>query len=190
MKLEPGTLLQVAGDNGAGKTSLLRQVAGLMHLTHGEVLWNHAPIHRDRAHFAAQRLYLGHMAGIKDELTAHENVLINAALAETHCTREESQAVLKALGMGEALTLPCARLSAGQRRRVALARLWFGAMPLWILDEPFTALDQSAVAHLIERMELHLKEGGLCLYTTHQPMMISAPKSLTLSLSGGEARWQ
>jgi heme exporter protein A len=177
-----GTVMRVAGDNGSGKTSLLRLVAGLSDPAAGQVLWAGADTRREREAFQRDLVYLGHASGIKDELDAVENLMANCALTDEAVTVAQAQAALGAMGLGERLLLECKVLSAGQRRRVALARLLVTRKRLWLLDEPFSALDPRAVELLAGAVATHLQGGGICLYTTHQPVEIAAPRSEQLML--------
>ncbi len=163
--LHGGELLQVAGDNGSGKTSLLRVLAGLSSDYQGEVLWNQQNI-RDHWHaYAPQLLYLGHQPALKAQLTAHENLAWYAGIAGAD--REQVNAALETLGISQKADLPCRQLSAGQQRRVVLARLFFSSQPVWILDEPFTALDPHGFVLIVECLRQHLAKGGMAIFTTH-----------------------
>lgn len=165
----PGELVQVTGGNGAGKTTLLRLLAGLTSPDSGEVRWQGEPLAAVRETFHSQLLWLGHQPGIKARLTAREN------LGFYHPANPD--AALRLLGLEGDEDRPVGQLSAGQQRRVALARLWLSPAPLWILDEPFTAIDAAGVALLTRRLEQHAREGGAAILTTHQPL-----QGLTLPL--------
>lgn len=181
--LAAGELLQVEGVNGSGKTSLLRTLCGFMMPAAGEIRWrNHNIRELDEAYYA-EMIYLGHLNAIKDELNAVENLRINAGLAG--CAVEEKQVVaaLRRMGLRGRETLPVKVLSQGQRRRVALARLLFSNAPLWILDEPLTALDVSAVELMQELIGEHLAHKGMVIYTTHQPLEVAGITTRHLSLS-------
>ncbi len=169
LQLKAGDLLQVAGPNGSGKTSLLRLLCGLMPPAEGEVRLNGQPLAGQRAHLARHLLWIGHAAGIKDVLTPLENLAWLCALNQ----RADRAAVWQALeqvGLQGFEDVPCHTLSAGQQRRVALARLYLPAPPIWILDEPFTALDTQGVAQLEARLARHCEQGGLVVLTTHHPL--------------------
>ena len=180
----PAQLLHVAGANGAGKTSLLRILCGLLSPAHGEVRWDGRPIVATREEYAAQLLYIGHANALKDELTALENLEIGGTLAGRRCTRDAAFEALREFGVGPCAHLPIRALSQGQRRRVSLARLALAGTgargsegengaALWILDEPFAALDTAAVAHLENLIASHVTAGGMVVLTTHQPLAIT-----------------
>ena len=177
----PGQLLHLAGANGSGKTSLLRILCGLFSPVHGEVRWNGQPITDVREEFAAELLYVGHANALKDELTALENLEIGGTLSGRRCTADAAREALEQLGVGRCAPLPVRALSQGQRRRVSLARLALRSMDasagnacrLWILDEPFAALDTAAVAHLEQLIVAHVTAGGMAVLTTHQPLGVT-----------------
>jgi heme exporter protein A len=184
LQIHPGEALHVAGTNGSGKTSLLRMLCGLAAPAAGEVRWGGRNIRSVREEFASQLLYLGHASGVKDDLTAWENVTVAATLSGHRVTRAGAYQALDQLGLGQAADLPTRALSQGQRKRVALARLALGtAAPLWILDEPFTALDQKAVTELCGTLNGHLAQGGMVIYTTHQQIELVARSMQRLDLS-------
>ncbi|MBC7404850.1 MAG: cytochrome c biogenesis heme-transporting ATPase CcmA [Cytophaga sp.] len=182
--ISAGDAMRVEGTNGSGKTSLLRMLCGLSSPSEGEVRWSGTHITKVREAFAAQLIYLGHASGVKDDLLAWENVVIASILAGRPISRDEAYQALEHLGLTQAADLPTRALSQGQRKRVALARLQFGmATPLWILDEPFTALDQKTVIHLCRTLDQHLNNGGMVIYTTHQDIKLNPRHMLTLDLS-------
>ena len=162
----PGDMLQISGPNGSGKTSLLRLLAGLMQPTVGEVLIKGQNIHQHRGELARNLLWLGHAAGIKGLLTAEENLSWLSALHHGSDTQKIWQALAE-VGLKGFEDVPCHTLSAGQQRRVGLARLYLTAPALWILDEPFTALDKHAVAQLECHLAQHCEQGGMVIFTTH-----------------------
>lgn len=187
-EIHPGEALRVAGTNGSGKTSLLRMLCGLASPAAGEVRWSGRNIRSVREEFASQLLYLGHANGVKDDLTAWENVMVAATLSGNRVTRANAYHALDQLGLGRAADLPTRALSQGQRKRVALARLPLGmAAPLWILDEPFTALDQKAVTELCGTLNHHLAHGGMVIYTTHQEIELTARRAQLLDLNQASA---
>ncbi len=182
--LEPGGLLSVLGKNGSGKTSLLRLVCGLLLPEDGAITWQGRNIAHLKEEYVAQLTYIGHLNGIKDDLTAMENLEIIASLAGERMSPGFARAALDAVGLNGYGDLPTRVLSQGQRRRVALARLWMSRCPLWVLDEPFTALDTSAGGRLTERLEAHLRTGGMVVLTTHHRVDITADSVSELSLEG------
>lgn len=184
--INPGDAMRVAGTNGSGKTSLLRMLCGLAFPAAGEVRWNGCNIRSVREEFGSQVIYLGHANGVKDDLAAWENVVVASTLSGNPVSRDEAYSALEHLGLARVADLPTRALSQGQRKRVALARLHVGPgmkTPLWILDEPFTALDQEAVIQLCGALNRHLARGGMVIYTTHQEIDLSAQRLLRLDLS-------
>src|SRR5476649_2254174 len=188
LRVSPGDLLQVEGVNGAGKTSLLRILAGLAQPDAGVVLWKHLPIHRERAAYHRDLLYLGHQAGIKPSLTTLENLAFFQAAAGADRDERGIWQALERVGLLGYEELPTADLSAGQQRRVALARLWLSTAALWILDEPLTAIDKTGVADVMALFTDHCAAGGMLLLTTHQPLPASAGaiRKITLARDGDE----
>lgn len=186
-----GEALWVKGRNGAGKTSLLRQLCGLTRPSAGAVLWRGHDIHRKyqaSADFHRALLYLGHANSLKDELTGVENLVLGERLAGRTLDSRGAVEALARVGLSRAAWRPAGRLSQGQRRRVGLARLHVTQVPpLWILDEPFTALDDVAADALHATLEQHLTRGGIVVYTTHQPRSLTAVRSHVLDLSARSA---
>lgn len=169
-----GDIVQVEGPNGAGKTSLLRILAGLSLPYEGDVEFNGRSIHQDKELFNQNLLYIGHLAGVKGELTAQENLEFNLSLSGLNADiAEETLEKVNLLGFEDALA---SHLSAGQHRRIALAKLWQSQAPIWILDEPFTAIDKHGVQQLENLMVQHAKNGGCVILTTHQDL--NMPESL------------
>jgi len=167
--IKPGEMVQVEGQNGAGKTSLLRILAGLSSPDAGEVRWQGENTRRQRDVFHQQLLFLGHQPGIKSVLTAYENL----AFYQSVDGKTDADAIYQALenvGLLGYEDVTVAQMSAGQQRRVALARLWLTRATLWILDEPLTAIDKQGVATLIALFETHASRGGMVLLTTHQDL--------------------
>lgn len=172
--LHGGDLLHLGGANGSGKTSLLRTLCGLSRLQGGSILWCGEDIRDLREDYCAQVVYIGHQAGVKDDLTTTENLCFSSALAGVPISQDEANAALSMVGLEDYIDRPARALSQGQKRRVALARLWVSRSPLWILDEPFTALDKKACAQLKERIESFLAGIGMVILTTHQEIDINA----------------
>ncbi len=169
LRIAEGEMLQIAGPNGSGKTSLLRLLSGLMQPTAGEVLLKGRTLESQRGELARNLLWIGHAAGIKGLLTAEENLTWLCALHQP-ATRDAIWQALAAVGLRGFEDVPCHTLSAGQQRRVGLARLYLSPPPLWILDEPFTALDKSGVAQLERHLAAHCESGGMVVLTTHHSL--------------------
>jgi len=169
LRIAKGEMLQIAGPNGSGKTSLLRLLSGLMQPTAGKVLLNDRDLESQRDELARNLLWIGHAAGIKGLLTAEENLTWLCALHQP-APREDIWRALEAVGLRGFEDVPCHTLSAGQQRRVALARLFLSPPPLWILDEPFTALDKHGVAQLERHLASHCEQGGMVILTTHHSL--------------------
>ena len=172
--LQGGELLRLRGSNGSGKTSLQRALCGLLEPAAGEVLWKGRNIRTQRDEFNAELLYLGHLNGIKPELTGFENLRVSNTLRGQTLTDDQIYDALGQIGLSGREDLPTQVLSQGQKRRVALARLLLSDAALWVLDEPFTALDVNAVAQLGRLIEAHLQKGRMVVYTTHQEVEILA----------------
>lgn len=182
-RLEAGELLYLQGKNGAGKTSLLRMLIGLLPPEAGEIRWQGESIRKLSEDFCADLCYLGHQNAIKEELTPLENLLAAARLAEEDLSEDDALDALEQVGLAGREDLACKYLSQGQKRRVALARLVKERRRLWVLDEPFVALDVAAVAWLAGVIGAHLQRGGVCVMTTHQPVDIPAGAVKELRLS-------
>ncbi|MBI1988403.1 MAG: cytochrome c biogenesis heme-transporting ATPase CcmA [Betaproteobacteria bacterium] len=181
--LAPHTLLAVRGANGSGKTSLLRMLCGLLPPAAGTIAWNGNDIHSAREEYCAQIAYIGHLNGVKDDLSGLENLRFAARTAGIVASAASADAALRELGLNGFQRLACKTLSQGQRRRVALARLCLSAgRPLWVLDEPFTALDAAALALTQGLLESHLRRGGMVVLTTHQDAPITAPSMQSIEL--------
>ncbi len=173
-RLAAGELLYLQGRNGSGKTSLLRMLIGLLPPEAGEIRWKGESIRALGEEFRADLCYLGHLNAIKEELTPLENLLAAARLADEELSEDEALDALEQVGLAGREDLAAKYLSQGQKRRVALARLVKEQRPLWILDEPFVALDAAAVDWLAGIISAHLQRGGLAVMTTHQPVDIPA----------------
>ena len=168
LQLDPGQWLYLQGENGAGKTSLLRILAGLTLPAEGEVLWQNTPIGKQRATYHQDLLYIGHHAGLKEDLTLTENLRAQLAIDGVKVTNTAIREALTRMGLGKRQHLPARVLSAGQKRRGLLARALLRPAKLWILDEPFNALDVQAIAHVQDLLKSHLANGGLLVLTSHQ----------------------
>jgi heme exporter protein A len=167
-RVDRGEWVAVRGANGSGKTTLLRCAAGLTRLDSGEVKRE------------GQVTYGGHLAGIKDDLTAEENLRGALALAGATATPAEAHAALEEVGLAKRRLLPARRLSAGQRRRIGLARLMLDRAPIWILDEPLTALDDEGQALFARTLSRHLERGGLALVATHHDLAVAPARLLRM----------
>ena len=179
--VEPGELVQIAGPNGAGKTTLLRMLSGLSSHYEGDILWRGQPLTQEREHFLSNTLYFGHHAGIKGILTPEENLRWYASI-HPFLFVEEIPAALARVGLTGYEDVPCHSLSAGQNRRVSLARLYMNDAPLWILDEPFTAIDKSGVDQQEQWLAAHVAKGGSVILTTHHDLSSCGPvKRIDLS---------
>lgn len=181
-----GETLLVEGANGSGKTTLLRTLCGLRAPSAGRVCWRGEDIGHIRPEFHADLNYIGHLPGIKDDLTAVENLRVACALQGARADVDLME-VLDKVGLFGFEDLPCRHLSAGQRRRVALARLWALDTRLWILDEPFNAIDRKGVDLLKGVLESHLATGGSIVLTTHQRIEVGQDRLQRLNLSDAEA---
>lgn len=180
LTIESGQWWQIEGHNGIGKTSLLRILAGLAVAAEGQVLWNGSPIQKQRDSYYAELFYLGHNAGIKPELTAWENLRFFQKIQGLPLDDDALWNALEKVSLIGREDLPCSHLSAGQQRRVALAKLWLTQATLWILDEPFTAIDKKGVAELIAHIEQHCEKGGITIFTSHQTAESSKVQVLSL----------
>ncbi|MDN4503114.1 cytochrome c biogenesis heme-transporting ATPase CcmA [Alteromonadaceae bacterium BrNp21-10] len=169
--VDAGQVLHLHGPNGAGKTSLLRILVGLSQPYGGQVLFNGQPINQ-HSEYNSQMIYLGHKAGLSPHLSALENLHYWQQQQAIPATVDLMN-LLEKLGLVGLEEVPVGHLSAGQQRRVALARLWLKPAKLWILDEPFTALDTSAIELVQTQIEQHVKAAGSVLLTSHQALSLS-----------------
>lgn len=178
-----GEVWRLEGENGSGKTTLLRILAGLVEAEEGVVRFAGEPLPGARRKLADALLYIGHRPGVSGSLDAAENLTVAAAIASQEVDVARQREVLEALGLAGREGVPAAALSAGQRRRVALARLALERRSLWLLDEPLTALDTAGLAWVRDRIREHAESGGTVVFTTHQALEVPgvSVKSVTLT---------
>ena len=179
-ELAAGEWLHVRGENGTGKTTMLRALVGLSPPDRGEVRWRGEPIKVLGEEYRREMLYLGHYGAVKEDLTPLENLKVAATFDGRSIDDGEALAALHRFGLRGREDLPVRCLSAGQKRRVLLARLVTRKATLWVLDEPFTALDVRAVDMLSELIGEHVAAGGLAVLTSHQTMPMAGGKAVTL----------
>ena len=170
--LNPGELLLLEGPNGSGKTSLMRAIAGLLELEDGEIAWDGKPTREHRQRFHNALVWMAHRVGFKADLTLVENLKFEAKLRPQ--SGRDIEEVYARLGIQRLKRLPLRSLSAGQQRRVALARMLLADAELWLMDEPFTNLDRDGRSLVIELVQEHLADGGMCIMAAHQDVEISA----------------
>ena len=168
-KLSSGEVLQIEGANGSGKTSLLRILCGLAIPEEGKVSWNNQNIQDIGSQYAQDMHYIGHTNGIKAELTPMENLIVAQSLTIDRggCSSKDALAQME---IEELADIPVRKLSSGQRRRVALSRLLISEARLWLMDEPFTSLDDGSRLLVKKMIETHTNTGGLAVIVTHDPL--------------------
>lgn len=173
LEIKPGTILRISGDNGSGKSSLLRILCGLLPPQAGKVFWGDQLIHEDRDQFHSELIYLGHIPALKADFTAIENLMSLALLSGQSITAEEALRALTAADLADQAHRAIRTLSQGQKQRIALARLRLpNPKPLWILDEPFNALDQQSNQLLQSLLLAHVKQNGMVAISSHQALSI------------------
>jgi len=183
LSVSPGTFVQLTGPNGSGKTSLLRILCTLLTPAEGKISWNGADIRSLGEEYVAQVTYLGHRHGIKDELSAVENLRISNALNGVSVSKERAADALGQMGLAGRESLPARMLSEGQRRRAGLARLLVCDTKLWLLDEVLTSLDKGAVSLVRSLIENHVAGGGIAIVATHQDLELPAGHTKRLELT-------
>ena len=181
LRVDAGQALQVRGPNGCGKTTLLRILCGLTRPEDGSIHWRGRLLRGHDPDYLRELRYIGHSDGVKLMLTPRENLRIAMAL-DTGADEAALAAALARLDLGNFMDVACRTLSAGQRRRVGLARLTLGGARLWLLDEPFTALDRDGCGVVRALIEAHLEDGGCAVLTSHQPIDLDAGKSTSIDL--------
>jgi len=186
-ELHDGQFMYLRGHNGSGKTTLMRTLAGLLIPEEGNIRWNGNAIRRNRESYHADLLYLGHLNALKDDLNAIENLRFDSAIREHSLQDEDAWQLLTDIGLRGHEDLPVKYLSQGQKRRVALARLWINRAALWILDEPFSALDVASVEVLQEIIRQHLHRGGMAIVTTHQEVDLLTEEVCCVTLGQTDA---
>ena len=181
-ELQAGQALHLEGDNGVGKTSLLRIVCGLSPADAGEVCWHDTTIQKNAAVFRSSLFYLGHGLSLKEELSALENLMSDAAVSGRSLSQIQALQALARMGLRGREHLPLRVMSQGQKRRTALARLLASQAPLWVLDEPFVALDVKAIDGLRGLLAEHVGNGGLVLFTSHQPVALVSSQGAAVAV--------
>lgn len=187
LSIEPGEIIQFAGPNGAGKTSLMRVIAGLLEPLTGSFHWQGSAV-AHASQFSDEILYMGHKPAVRYQLSPLENLEWYAQLQYQQVqnrTAGDLQQALKYIGLEGYENEPCANLSAGQKKRVGLTRMSISSAPLWILDEPFTAVDRQGVETLVGWIENYVSQGGAVLYTTHQQVEFQQHQPRIIDLVSG-----
>ena len=165
--------LRIEGANGAGKTTLLRMLVGLGFIHQGQIKWNQDDIHSTPDEYNQSFHYLGHQTGLKLGLTANENLLFIQTFLGKQRSQQQIDRILELLNLTHCKNIHCHALSAGEKQRLALARLDLAPRPLWVLDEAFTSLDIVVTEYFENRMRQHLDANGLIVFTSHQPLLSS-----------------
>lgn len=184
--LNTGDVVQILGPNGAGKTTFLRAMCGLFSDWHGRMIWRQEELRHPGFDMKSQLLYLGHQPGVKQALTAKENLQWYFGMLGLPFPGHLPEALAK-VGLSGYEDVPCFQMSAGQHRRVALARLYVTSASVWVLDEPFTAIDKRGVKNLETLIRSHASNGGLVILTTHQPLSIEGVMPIELTPNSGRA---
>lgn len=182
LELQAGQLLWLEGKNGSGKTTLLRTLCGLFMADEGEILWRGESIRKTPEVYYRELFYLGHQNALKLDLNPLENLQVLSRLVGQDVSEEVIEIALAKMGLAGYEDVPVRKLSQGQKRRVALSRLLINEAPLWVLDEPFVALDVAAVELLQSIIVQHVQDGGMVILTTHQAVPLPETKMQRLSL--------
>ncbi|PWQ95830.1 cytochrome c biogenesis heme-transporting ATPase CcmA [Leucothrix pacifica] len=182
LELQAGQLLRLEGKNGSGKTTLLRTLCGLFMADEGEILWRGESIRKTPEVYYRELFYLGHQNALKLDLNPLENLQVLSRLVGQNVSEEVIEIALAKMGLAGYEDVPVRKLSQGQKRRVALSRLLINEAPLWVLDEPFVALDVAAVELLQSIIVQHVQDGGMVILTTHQAVPLPETKMQRLSL--------
>lgn len=177
-----GDLIQIEGANGSGKTSLLRILAGLSLPYEGDVLYAETSIAQCREEYYQDLTFIGHLAGVKGEISALQNLSFNLTIQGDRL--DDISTAIDAVNLTGFENVNAANLSAGQNRRIALARLWQSTSKVWILDEPFTAIDKAGVAALEQLFIKHTSAGGVIIFTSHQELQIANQDVIAINLEG------
>jgi len=181
--VRPGDCFRLTGPNGSGKTSLLRMLCGLLPPAHGTICWMGTNIHKLDEDYFSEMTYIGHRHGVKDELTALENLRVSCGLSGIEISRQSAVSALARMRLEDRIDTPARLLSEGQRRRVALARLLVRRTSLWLLDEVMTSLDTEAVQLVQWMIEEHLSVGGMAVVATHQELTLSEGRLQRIELA-------
>jgi heme exporter protein A len=180
-KVSGGQALHLSGPNGSGKTTLLRTLAGLTEPVEGAIHLNGTPVTELGDEYRSQLAYVGHLNGLQPELDIRENLQYQAALGSGASAKQVDDAIHR-VALSSRAHLQTKLLSQGQKRRAALARLYLGKQPIWLLDEPVTALDVESVGIITRAMTDHLENDGILIYTSHQPLDLGGDRLLRLEL--------
>ena len=181
--LGAGQWLYVTGANGVGKTSLLRMVCGLASIESGDILWNGLSIQRQHELYRQDLCYLGHLNALQESMTVIENLMFSAALGGIAPNTSQTRDVLARFGLRGRSQQLVRHLSQGQKRRVALSRLALSPARLWVLDEPYVAMDEAGIQMLADLIAAHLNQGGLAVLTSHQRVAVGNNPAQTLELT-------
>lgn len=187
LSLNSGEIVQIEGANGSGKTTLLRLLTSALEPSAGKILFNGSPIADCRYQYLSDMLYIGHQPAVKLTLTAEENLrwMVNSSAKTNQLSIAQA---LAEVGLGGYSDIPCYTLSAGQHRRVALARLLISEAKLWYLDEPFTAIDKQGVSFLETRLQEHLNRGGAVVLSSHQDLGLNNLRKYSLNAPAGQVQ--